>query len=58
MKKLFTKFGRIRNKDKQNVEGTGLGLFVTKQIVEVLGGNISAQSTKHKGSTFTFSIKK
>jgi signal transduction histidine kinase len=53
---LFTKFGRIRSSDTEKIEGTGLGLFVTKEIVGKLGGEIWAVSEYGKGSTFSVKL--
>ncbi len=58
MDKLFTKFGRIENEKTEDVEGTGLGLYLTKQIIEKLGGEIKAESEVGVGTTFTFEIPK
>ncbi|MDP3829867.1 MAG: HAMP domain-containing sensor histidine kinase, partial [Ignavibacteriaceae bacterium] len=41
-----------------NEHGTGFGLLLCKDMVELLSGKISLQSKKGKGSTFTFSLKK
>jgi signal transduction histidine kinase len=48
--KLFTKFTTKSDK------GTGLGLFITKSIIEVHGGKIWAENNSGKGATFTFSL--
>lgn len=56
--KLFDKFYRIKNDDTKGISGTGLGLFICRQIVEKCGGRIWAESEKGKGSTFSFSLKK
>ncbi len=48
---LFTEFRRLKGSAK--VEGTGLGLFVVKTIVEAYGGTVQAESEVGKGSTFT-----
>jgi signal transduction histidine kinase len=48
---LFTEFRRLKGSAK--VEGTGLGLFIVKTIVEAHGGTVSAESQEGKGSTFT-----
>lgn len=56
MIKLFTKFCRIESNENQEIEGTGLGLFVSKQIVEKMGGSVFAKSKKGIGSTFGFTI--
>lgn len=56
--KLFEKFVRAYDAGKVNIIGTGLGLYVAKQIVEGLGGKIWAESEgKGKGSTFIVEFK-
>lgn len=59
--KLFTKFYRVRNDDENRSQlvkpgGTGLGLFVAKNIVEKHGGEIWLESEEGKGSIFTFCL--
>ena len=47
--KLFSPFERL---NATNTEGTGIGLVITKSLVELIGGNIGVYSTKDAGSTF------
>jgi signal transduction histidine kinase len=54
--KLFEKFYRIRNKETENIRGTGLGLWITKGIIEQMGGTISVESIKGVGSHFIISF--
>ncbi len=54
--KLFSKFHRVQDKKTENVRGTGLGLWITKKIVEALGGRISVESIYGSGSRFSFTI--
>ena len=54
--RLFEKFYRVRCDDRKDIIGTGLGLSLVKQIVEVHGGHISVQSEHGAGSTFTFTV--
>jgi signal transduction histidine kinase len=56
MKKLFKQFSRIYTEDKPVTEGTGLGLYLSKKIVDLLGGQIKAKSEFGKGSMFTFTF--
>lgn len=55
-KKLFQSFQRIEEKRNRSIEGTGLGLNLTKHLVELMGGEISVQSEYGVGSTFTVTI--
>jgi signal transduction histidine kinase len=50
---LFTKFYRARSSLTSGSGGTGLGLFISRSIVEMHDGRISAESEEGKGSTFT-----
>lgn len=54
--RLFEKFYRIKNDDTKNVSGTGLGLWITKQIVEKMKGKIFVDSIEGKGSQFTITF--
>lgn len=55
---LFQKFSRASNANKTNIKGTGLGLFVAKQMVEAHHGTIRAESPgEGKGSTFIVELE-
>lgn len=56
MEKLFTKFFRADNVVKFQTEGTGLGLYITKNIIKRHGGTISAESTIGRGSKFCVTL--
>jgi signal transduction histidine kinase len=52
---LFTRFFRAKRSQEQEVPGTGLGLYIVKQIVELHGGAMGVESTL-TGSTFTMRL--
>lgn len=54
MKRLFTQFPHIDSETVRRFEGTGLGLALSKQLVELHGGKIWAKSKFDEGSTFAF----
>jgi len=51
---LFQKFSQIKTDNSNHIEGTGLGLVLVKELVELHGGQVSLSSTWQKGSTFKF----
>jgi signal transduction histidine kinase len=53
---LFTKFFRARDRSPQAGRGTGLGLVITRLLVELHGGRITVSSAPGRGSTFSFSL--
>jgi len=55
-KKLFQRFFRGKNILKSKTEGTGLGLYITKSIINLHQGDIWFTSQKNKGSIFSFTI--
>ena len=55
--KLFEEFQRIEEKRNRNVEGTGLGLNITAQILGLMGSKIQVESEYGKGSRFYFTLE-
>lgn len=54
---IFDKFVRAKNANQVNVSGTGLGLYVAKQMIEAMGGKITpASEGEGKGSTFNIEL--
>jgi signal transduction histidine kinase len=53
---LFARFYRAKNDDTRDIAGTGLGLWIIKQYAQAMGGDITVQSEKGKGSRFTVTL--
>lgn len=56
MKKTFSKFFRAENAMKASTEGTGLGLYIAKNIIRAHGGQVWAESELNRGSIFHFTL--
>lgn len=54
--RLFTRFGRIENKATTHVSGTGLGLWLSREIARMHDGELKVDSEVGRGSTFTLEI--
>ena len=55
--RLFRKFSRLDSPETKKVKGTGLGLYITKQIIERHGGTIRVEPREH-GNSFVFDIER
>ena len=55
--KIFEPFTREQNTTKSKIAGTGLGMSIVKNYVDLLGGTIDVESELGKGSTFTVTLK-
>lgn len=53
---IFDRFYQVDNSNRRNYEGTGIGLSLVKELVEVLKGNIKVESQPGTGTAFTVSI--
>jgi len=54
--KIFEEFRQVSEGYDRNYEGVGIGLAITKRIIEIFKGNIAVSSTPNAGSTFTITI--
>ena len=57
IEKLFKKFSRIVYRGMESIKGSGIGLYITKEIIKLHGGTIKVEPSK-KGNSFIFSIDK
>lgn len=55
---LFQRFSRIPNELSQQISGSGIGLYLSQQLINLHGGSIEVQSVKEKGTTFTVHLPK
>lgn len=56
MKHIFESFAQEDSGSRTTYAGTGLGMAITKQLVDMMGGDIEVQSTVNEGSTFTVTL--
>ena len=53
---VFDRFSRASNARRMRISGTGFGLFLTKQLVQLHGGTIAVESVENEGSTFVVTL--
>jgi len=56
--KLFAPFSRVGGVEKSATTGTGLGMWITKQMIELLGGTIAVESIKDVGTHVVLHFKR
>ena len=57
MDKLFSAFERLEEQRNSGIQGTGLGLDISRQFVELMGDRLQVESTYGEGSTFHFTLR-
>ncbi len=57
LSRLFVSFERIEEKRNRNIEGTGLGISITKELLELMNSSLNVRSEYGVGSTFSFTLK-
>ena len=53
---VFETFHRVRNAETDHIRGSGLGLYIVKQLVDLMGGEVWLESEARRGSTFFFTM--
>jgi signal transduction histidine kinase len=56
MPRLFSRFGRLVTRENSNIPGTGLGLFLARELARLHGGDITVRSAPGAGSCFTLEL--
>jgi signal transduction histidine kinase len=56
LERVFEKFHRVEDPLRMTTSGTGLGLYIAKQLATAMGGTLACTSTLGVGSTFRFSV--
>ena len=57
MDSIFDRFHRVDDERRRLIDGTGLGLYITRQLVEIQGGTVSVYSLgTRRGSIFTVEL--
>ena len=54
---IFNKFSQVKGKQGEKIQGTGLGLTITRNLIRAMNGDIWVNSESGKGSTFSFNLK-
>ena len=56
LERVFAKFHRVEDPMRMTTSGTGLGLYIARQLAQAMGGTLTVESTLNVGSTFTFTL--
>lgn len=56
--RVFDRFYQVDSSETRSFPGSGLGLYITKELVEAMGGNVTVESEHGEGSTFTIALPK
>jgi signal transduction histidine kinase len=57
-KKIFAPFFRVENEDVSKITGTGLGMWITKELIELMGATIGVESIKGVGTHVVITLPK